>query len=99
MSSKTFCDPNDFDIFRSSTNGGANGSNDSVSDDTDDVIAQNLTYIIQETRLWLSVYYLLFIIYCLSFILSSSVFFEGILTQTRTYVILLSISDYFIVPN
>ena len=92
MSSKTFCDPNDFDIFRSSTNGGANGSKDSVSDDTDDVIAQNLTYIIQETRLWLSVYYLLFI-------LSSSVFFEGILTQTRTYVILLSISDYFIVPN
>ena len=39
-----------------------------------------------------------YFVYSLS-ILSSSVFFEGILPEPRSYVILLSISGYFIAPK
>ena len=100
MPSKTFCDPNDFDTFLSSTNGGAmdgvpdcevDGDTDGDTDgDMDGVISQDPIYIIQNK----SDYF----VYSLS-ILSSSVFFEGILPEPRSYVILLSISGYFIAPK
>lgn len=59
MPSKTFCDPNDFDTFLSSTSGGAmDGVPDcEVDDDTDGdmdgVILQDPIYRIQSVRLCL----------------------------------------------
>lgn len=64
MPSKTFCDPNDFDTFLSSTSGGAmDGVPDCEVDgdtdgDMDDVISQYPIYRIQSVGL-----FCLFIIY------------------------------------